>query len=384
MVSARRIVRRHFGRDYHPLLRLFAQVLAAIAWLPAVLIHLSHIRRDHGPDVVPIKRVPGALWTALRHNILPSEYYAYALWRPDRRANIDNYLYCHEAARLFKVLNGPPQPNPLGDKLAFHEVCKCHDLPTPAVLAAFAPNRKIQEFESGQPPERNLFVKPSRSFGGSGAERFRWDGVAFENDNGWRLRAADLDEYLANRARNENRTLLVQPLLANDPELRADSKGFLATARLVTGRSTNDDVVPIFGFLYFALFDDRRATAPWQFEGLIDVASGRLISSPLQGTSSFISRCQLGPDDAYKLPQWDAVLRHTKAAHRACPHFVFIAWDVALTDQGPMLLEGNVNWGPGTYQWLRGEPLGHTKFAAVLATHLDSERLTSPCLSAGP
>ena len=33
------------------------------------------------------------------------EYFEYRLWQPDRRINIDNYLYDNEAARLFKVLN---------------------------------------------------------------------------------------------------------------------------------------------------------------------------------------------------------------------------------------------------------------------------------------
>ena len=73
--------------------------------------------------------------------------------------NIDNYLYSNEAPRLFKVLNRPSQPDPIGDKLAFHEMCKAHALPTPAVLAAFAPTGKLLDFESGRPPKHDLFVK---------------------------------------------------------------------------------------------------------------------------------------------------------------------------------------------------------------------------------
>ena len=129
MVEARRLVRRHFGRDHHPAYRALAQVFAVIAWPPAVLIHLWQIRYDRGPEAVPIKHVPGALWAAMRHNVLPGEYYAYALWQPNRKANIDNYLYSREGPRLFKLLNRPLQPNPLDDKLAFHYMCKAHALP---------------------------------------------------------------------------------------------------------------------------------------------------------------------------------------------------------------------------------------------------------------
>ena len=371
MVEARRIVRQYFGRNYHPVYRALAQVFATIAWPPAVLIHLWHIRRDHGPGEVPTKRIPGALWTAMRHNILPSEYFGYELWQPDRRVNIDSYFYCNEAARLFKVINRPSRPDPIDDKLEFHELCKTHGLPTPAVLAAFAPTCKLLEFEAGRPPKRALFVKPRLGFGGDGTERFRWDEVAFENDRGCRLTPEEFDRYLATRARNENRTLLVQPLLSNHPDLHVD--GALVTARLVTGCPNDGDVAAIFGFVYFSRFDHRRATEPWRFEGMIDVTTGRLISGPLQDGPGIIYRHrQSGSDDACTLPEWDAALTYAKAAHRACSNFAFVAWDVALTDQGPQLLEGNATWSPGTYQHLRGEPLGHTKFAAILATRLES------------
>jgi len=368
MVEARRIVRHYFGHNYHPAYRKLAQVLATLAWPPAVLIHLWKISYD---VAVPIRRIPGALWTAMRHNILPSEYFGYELWQPNRRAIIDDYLYCNEAPRLFKVLNRPSEPDPIDDKLEFHALCKAHGLPTPAVLAAFAPGGKLIEFEAGQPPKRALFVKPRSGFGGDGIERFRWDGVAFENDRGCRLTPEDLDHQLATRARDENRTLLVQPLLSNHPELYVD--GALVTVRLVTGCPTNGDVAAIFGFIYFSRFDERRATEPWRFEGLIEAATGRIISgSPQDSPGIIYSRRQSDLNDTYRLPEWDVALTYAKAAHRACSNFAFIAWDVALTDQGPLLLEGNETWSPGTYQHLLGEPLGHTKFAAILATRLHS------------
>ena len=105
----------------------------------------------------------------------------------------------------------------------------------------------------------------------------------FESDRGRRLRPEDLGEYLTTRARTENRTLLVQPALSNHPELRVDANADLATARLVTGISTDGDVVPIFGFIYFARSD--RITAQHGYVALIDVASGRVISAPLQDSS---------------------------------------------------------------------------------------------------
>src|SRR5262249_22164828 len=131
MVVARRVARLHFGRNHNSVYRTLAKILAAITWPLAVFVQLCEIRYFRGPEAVPTQQIPGALWSALRHNVQPGEYFAYALWQPDRKTNIDNYLYCREAPRLFKLSNRPSQPNPIDDKLQFYEMCKAYALPTP-------------------------------------------------------------------------------------------------------------------------------------------------------------------------------------------------------------------------------------------------------------
>src|SRR5262249_51282414 len=69
MVAARRIARRQFGRTHHPLYRALAQVLAAIAWPPAVIMQLCEIRYYRGAEAVPIRHFAGAFWAAMRHNV---------------------------------------------------------------------------------------------------------------------------------------------------------------------------------------------------------------------------------------------------------------------------------------------------------------------------
>lgn len=376
MVDARRMVRRNFGRGHHPVYRVLARVLVAAVWAPAVLIHLWQFRRWQ-PEAAPLKRIPRAFWAAMRHNILPGEYLAYALWKSDHKVNIDNYLYSHESSRLFRLLNRPCQPDPIDDKMAFHEMCMAHAIPTPSILAAFGPSRNLLEFEFGRPPERDLFVKPRMGLAGEGAERFRWHGEAFESDRGCRIGPKDLDAYLVTRAENEKRTLLVQPVLLNHPNLHVETNAALATVRLVTGRSADGDVVPIYGFIYFARPD--AITAKGGHVALIDVARGQLISAPLKEIwgAKLFSYHQF-TDDASMLPDWDALLIHTKVAHNACPNFVFVGWDVALTDRGPMLLEGNAGWSADEYQSLTGEPLGNNaKFIEILAAGLRAAKADS-------
>jgi hypothetical protein len=285
--------------------------------------------------------------------------------------NIDNYLYTNEAPRLFNILNRPSLPDPIGDKLSFYEMCKAHALPTPRVLAAFSPSGKlVVDFESGQPPQEDLFVKAST---GSGlAERFRWHSGNFESSRGCRLKSEDLCGYLAKRARIEKRALVVQPALSNHPDLRVEPNGALASARLVTGCSPHGEVTAIFSFILFGLAD--KITAHSNYVTLIDARNGRLMPAPQKDQNGppvlAYQYRKFGADDARTLPDWDAALRHVTAAHKACSNFAFVGWDVAFTPHGPMILEGNENWDAGTYQMLQGEPLGCTTFADILATHL--------------
>jgi hypothetical protein len=269
------------------------------------------------------------------------------------------------------VINRPSQPDPIADKLAFYEMCKAHALPTPAVLAAFAPSGKLADFESGGPPQYDLFVKACT--GGGLAERFRWHGGSFDSNRGCRLKPQALGHYLANRARNENRTLIVQPVLSNHPDLGVDPDGALATARLVTGRSIYGQVTPIFSFILFGRPNEITAHSNWVT--LIDVTNGRLEPAPPKNErglgASWYQYRQFGSDGGCALVDWDAALRHAKVAHNACSNFVFVGWDVAFTPDGAVILEGNESWDALTYQTVTGKPLGCTKFAEVLADQLD-------------
>ena len=361
MVAARRIARRQFGRDHRHGYRILGQIVTAITWPFAVMVQLWQVRRFRGSRGAPISRIPGALWAAFRHNVQPGEYFAYALWQSPRKANIDNYLYCREGTRLFKVLNRPTHPNPLDDKLAFHKLCKRLALPSPDILAAFAPSGELLlEFELGQPPKRDLFVKPRNGVGGEGSEYFRWLSDCFESEHGCQLTPEALGSYLAERALTENRALLVQPALRNSTQLQLSEKSSLATARLVTGLTKHADVVPIFGVFFYI---DRTEKLHAR-HALIDVANAEL------SWESDDKVFKAGSNEVRTLPDWKLALRYARIAHQECPNFIFVGWDVAFTEQGPVLLEGNVNWAADDFQRLRGEPLGNTRFADILASRL--------------
>src|SRR5262249_42765236 len=160
---------------------------------------------------------------------------------------------------------------------------------------------------SGVPPQHDLFVKARAGLGGSGAERFRWDGVHFQSNRGCRLRPEHLGDYLLTRARIENLALLVQPVLTNHPNIRSQSDEPLANARLVTGRSIQGEVTPIFCYMLFGKANE--ITAHSNCVTLIDVANGRFMPAPQNSFAMLIYQYrEFPPNDACTLPHWDIML----------------------------------------------------------------------------
>ena len=48
----------------------------------------------------------------------------------------------------------------------------------------------------------------------------------------------------------------------------------------------------------------------------------------------------------FEIPEWDAVVELAKRASTAFDPVGFVGWDVAVTDDGPVLIEGNTTWDP--------------------------------------
>jgi hypothetical protein len=148
--------------------------------------------------------------------------------------------------------------------------------------------------------------------------------------------------------------MLVQPLLRNHSSLCVRNNATLEPARLVTGRLLDGTVSPIYGAFYFDR--DGRSGQIKDRAALVDVSSGELIGEALNGRRT--------------LPDWPNAVRGALAAHIACADFAFVGWDIALTDEGSVLLEGNANWCADEFQALSGQPLGNTVFSDILTNRL--------------
>ena len=83
----------------------------------------------------------------------------------------------------------------------------------------------------------------------------------------------------------------------------------------------------------------------------VDIQSGRICS---YGVSAKEGQCLFHPGTqicmlGYQIPNWDKVIKGCINAHALLPQCRYISWDVAITQEGIDIIEGNHN---GDYDML--------------------------------
>lgn len=63
-----------------------------------------------------------------------------------------------------------------------------------------------------------------------------------------------------------------------------------------------------------------------------------------------------------QLPHWRDVVALALRAHDAFPQFPSVGWDIAITDEGLVVVEANYNWDAVFTQQVGAQPLGRTKW----------------------
>lgn len=218
--------------------------------------------------------------------------------------------------------NHAPSPGfELDDKAAFHRLCVRHGLATVPVLG---PSQVV--------PDRDYLAKPILSTQGRGIFKLPGREVA---------------------GRVDFRTYLVQPLLVNLPALArvAGPDAGLCTLRVNT-LGTGHGGARVFGaFLRLAragsLIDNFHAggiACPVDLDtGLVKAGA---IETNKRSRWSEMKSLRVHPDtgvpfaDELRVPSFAEALALCEAAHRAMgPELLFCSWDVALTEDGPLLVE---------------------------------------------
>lgn len=312
----------------------------------------------------------------LAHNLRVADQEDHWLTRPEWRKDVTGYITCREHQALMSLCtpakgsHGYPE---IFTKLSFDAFCIQHDLPSAPRLAW----GQGGQCEGLSPlPADDLVLKPSAMGRGKGVEILRYDPPTRR----WRGVGARLisEQDLATYAHEQlgDNPWLIQPRLRNADAWLPFTPGALATARIITGR-TNANAAPMLigGYLRMprtgAVADNLCLGG---IGALLDLTSHRM------GAGHTYQDCfdefQFHPDTGgriagVELPGFSDLAALVLRAHAAAGSWASIGWDVALSRNGPVLIEANLHWAI-----IPGMPITRTSYLEVTESGLiRAERL---------
>jgi hypothetical protein len=304
-------------------------------------------------------------------SILAPWYYLFSLDEDGSSDRAKSFLQRFETKTSLFPLLKESRGSPLNNKGYFAEHCAKHGIRTVELIAHLRGKPTYVQL-----PDRDLFVKRATGRGGRGAER--WNRVApltYEGPGKECLTAEQLLERLVRRSRH--RPQLIQPRLNPHPELVGVTAGALPTTRIVT--CLNEQGAPEAVIALFRMSIGANETVDNMHAGGIaaqpDIATGRLSRASDLGMDASLGWHSQHPDTGEQiegrvLPYWEEAKRLAVDAHRAFADRVVVGWDIAILEDGPILIEGNGNPDMDIIQRFMRVGLRRHRFGALLAHHL--------------
>lgn len=309
------------------------------------------------------------LWLFLRLHLSPTEYYLYGMARRGMRfSRLKEYIITHWAVKELRPrLNSRLWEPVLRNKILFHQHLVQHDLPGAKFFGLFQPyygyataggplrseedfQRLVQDLAG-----REIIIKPLDGLKGAGIYKFHiGEEGQLLNPQGVRHSLKDVVQEMS-----RGNGYIIEECLFNHPELQALNASSLNTCRIVTLVTREGGCRILFATARFGRA--RAVTDNWSAGGVavgIDVATGTMgrgLLLPQFGGEWLDSHPDSGVAFVGKvLPHWTETMALVKRAALTLPWCNGVGWDVAITPQGPMLVEGNGQWNPSIGQAFTG------------------------------
>lgn len=363
-----------------------------IAHIPGVryLIEIGRTVRWFGTLSKPVRRRFGKpinrqfqeiILLMLRDGLDAQAYYMMELFRDGRLDQAGRYLARYETKNgLFKALHKTLAPEnwlrtKLGNKRKFAEFCDEAGVPTIPTFATFERGEINWRTADRTALDRDLFVKLGKGKGARGAAWYQR--IAPE-----RYRAQDggessLDEIVESlRVRSLETPIILQPRVVNHPDIAAFATNSLLVVRVITCLNRQFEPETTYGML--RILSKLEPTWPTisEFGVPVDLETGRLgaltgdkIHDALEWHS--LHPITQAPVEGTILPCWPQIRELAVTAHRASKGRLLIGWDIALTSQGPLVVEGNGLLDIVFPQRVHRMAAGTSPLGPLLAFHLE-------------
>jgi hypothetical protein len=310
------------------------------------------------------------LIAALQARYMPPEAYRLGLLQPGSNAKTDRrYLSISKSTALQLRLNPPSWRVLLDDKAIFYRYCAAAGVRVPRLYGIFF-RRGAGWSHAGSSPEGmaawtsfferecpdGFVVKPSLGCYGRGVRVLHRTGDAFRENGSRTLDAVTLVSELTRDTTYHS--YVIQELMRNHSAITSMSGAEgLQTARIFT--VAGDERGPRAIYAFFKIIVGRNAIDNYaggttgNLVARVRLADGTLCPAMTSRGGRGFTPVPLHPVtgaamEGFCLPFWKEALELVLSA---APFFLplrSIGWDVAMTPEGPMVIEANFNSDPPT------------------------------------
>lgn len=362
---------------------------ALLVWPFRLLSLAPKYLRAYGDDVVRIHGIPKWLQfyrmmhVGLVHSVIPHNFYRYDLYLPKNFKSAFEFYFDENSCEVEYYLSKRYDSEFIANKALQTELFEHAGLPVIPTIAEISEGA-IHRCDGEETLLENefLFLKPRDGGCGVGHELWkRQSDGRFSAGPGDPLEPAGFTDRL--KRISKEIPYLVQPCITNHPEIQDLSNGGLMPIRIVTGVSEDREVVPVYATLCMPVEESACVNlCKGGLCSMVDMESGELESARTAAFANFLVDKHPVTGGRIKgrlIPDWEAVKILACDGHRAVIARqqsegerinVMLGWDIAITPDGPMIIETNMCFGD-TYQMAGRGPVGTTRFAELLHHHLE-------------
>lgn len=189
-----------------------------------------------------------------------------------------------------------------------------------------------------------VFAKPSKGVEGKGVTR---------------LLVGDDAEETINYCLN-NKLDLIEEAIVQHPKMNVLYPDSINTVRLIT-LVENNDVKLLGASLRIGNGGHVDNAAQGGIFASIDITNGKLDSVAFNNPGEKFEKHPITnhPIEGFQIPLWEEVIKMCKNAALEVPDVRCVGWDVAISEKGPILIEGNDRWSRFVWQQPKERGLYH-------------------------
>jgi hypothetical protein len=296
------------------------------------------------------------LWLRFVYRLMLKEIRLYGLLaRSPGPFSIYKVVSARKSIAWMNKVNRPEHRSAVDIKPRFYARCQELGICTPEVYASGQPDPEL----FSRLPER-FFVKPTYGAGGVGASAFERDGSSFRSWDNRQFGKEDLLGHL--KELSLGRDLIFQQWIRTHPKLLVLSETALITCRVVTWWEDAHAPEPEILLAYLripagnTLVDNTGYADQGQEMLELDTRNGEprfswTVHSSGFGIVAFDHACndKKIPLASLSLPDWGATRELVSKLAWAFKDLRTVGWDIGISENGPIAIEGNTAWGTTLY-----------------------------------